>query len=416
VRATLRLELSLFVSTCLLPLLCHAGGPPLKEQAEFLNQVQAAAPAAPAPGPAKPAGYSFSDGDAEGRLGDGAMRRANKAAAEILKQRMEQSRPDDLKLLAEAGNADVVVVSGTYDRVQDVLRAVDVKHVVVPPHLLARLKLLPTQTLMVNCPGRVPDQGVALVRDFVRRGGYLVTTDWALLLTARAFPGTIRYNSRATSNDVVAVHVHDGNEPLLQHVKVLKDQPRWWLESSSYPIQVLDPHRVRVLMSSDEMKKKYGEGAVVVAFKEGDGKVLHMTSHFYLQQAKLVAQSEKQSGGTFARGAGLGEKELSALRQKGVDVEAVRAGELNSAYSMQQVSANLLVEKQKANRELLARRYRARMVKDTPLSPAADGKPQPARLLKKDYRVEVVERRDGKARVRDLFGNEGWVPQQAVAE
>src|SRR5262245_770296 len=124
------------------------------QQAEakaFESSLKALAPPAPpAAAPAAP-GYAFSDGSAEGALGEGSMRKANRAAAEILKRRMQEERPDELRLVREAAGAEVVVVSGSYDRVQDVLRAVDIKHVVIPPHLLEKLDLLPTQTLMVNC-------------------------------------------------------------------------------------------------------------------------------------------------------------------------------------------------------------------------------------------------------------------------
>ena len=44
-------------------------------------------------------------------------------------------------------------------------------------------------------------------------------------------------------------------------------------------------------------------------------------------------------------------------------------------------------------------------------APGAAGK---GRTLKKDYRVEVLEQKGGQSRVRDLFGNEGWVPAAAV--
>ena len=394
-----------------------------QERLEFENRVKAAmgrgadAPSQPGAGsPQKPMATP-SDGDADGKLGSESMRKANRAAAEILKRRMNDQRPDDAKLLREAVGADVVVVSGVYDRVQDVLRAVEVKHVVIPPSLLEKLDLLPTQTLMVNCPGMVSPTAVKKIRDFVLRGGYLVTTDWAIGLAAKAFPGTIEHNGVRTPSDVVAAEVLDKSEPLLSHVRVLKDQPRWWLEGSSFPIRILDKQRVHVLMTSSEMKKKYGDGAVVVSFHAGDGKVLHMTSHFYLQQAKLVSQAERKSGSSFAKDAGLADKDVAELKRRGVDPDAVKSGELNSAYSMQQVSANLLVEKQKQNRELMNKRYRGRIdAAKVPLaqSPTAAPPKDGAKTLGRDWRVEVLEEKDGKVKVRDLFGDEGWVPAEAV--
>src|SRR5579862_2256470 len=120
-------------------------GPPNPEAAVFEETVsKALQPAKPAArgagaraGAAKAAGpaLAYDEGNAGGGLGDVEMRRANRAAAEILKARMEKNRPSDLLLIRQAVGADVVVIQGSYDRVQDVLRAVDVKHVLIPPAL-----------------------------------------------------------------------------------------------------------------------------------------------------------------------------------------------------------------------------------------------------------------------------------------
>lgn len=395
-------------------------GVALKESAAFEESLARSQPGKPASAPS-------SDGSAEGKLGDGNMRRANRTAAEILKQQMRDQRPADLKLLAEAGNADVIVVSGAYDRVQDVLRAVGVKHLTVPPSLVKKLDLMPTQTVMLNCPGDIGAAGIAKLRSFVERGGYLVTTDWALTVVQKAFPRTVAHGGTDTGNDVVQVHIHDGDEPLLKHVKISQARPRWWLESSSYPIKVLDPQRVKVLMSSREMKQRYGEGAIAVSFTAGEGKVLHMTSHFFLQQSKLVAAAEKKSGSAFAKSAGLSERAIADLKSKGVDVDKAKVGELNAAYSMQAVSANLLVEKQKQNDELLAKKYKTVVAEPVRLAPTPTPTTTPpsapsagasGRRLDKDYRVEVLDRdtKNKQVKVRDLFGNEGWVGEKALAE
>lgn len=41
------------------------------------------------------------------------------------------------------------------------------------------------------------------------------------------------------------------------------------------------------------------------------------------------------------------------MKARGVDADEVSESELNSAYSMQQFSSNILVSKQKANKKLL---------------------------------------------------------------
>ena len=69
--------------------------------------------------------------------------------------------------------------------------------------------------------------------------------------------------------------------------------PVWWLESSSYPIEVLDKRRVKVLVRSDDLKKRYKHDPVIVRFEWGKGTVYHMISHFYLQRSET--RTKKQS-------------------------------------------------------------------------------------------------------------------------
>ena len=64
------------------------------------------------------------------------------------------------------------------------------------------------------------------------------------------------------------------------------DAPVWWLEGSSYPTRILDPDRVQVLIRSRELESRWGESAVAVLFRHGQGEVFHMVSHYYLQRTE----------------------------------------------------------------------------------------------------------------------------------
>ncbi len=198
------------------------GGKVSPEQAEFMDAFKKSKPAA-----------KKTDGTSKGKLGSARMRQANEVASEIVKKRMAKARPRDLKLLRQAGAADIVVVRGGYDRVQDVLKALKVKHVLVPPRLVSRIPLMSTQTLMINCPGRLSKAAVKKVNRFVKTGGFLVTTDWAITLLTKAFPGYVKRGKRNTKNDVVKVAIHDDDAPFIQNIKGMKENPRWWLEGSS---------------------------------------------------------------------------------------------------------------------------------------------------------------------------------------
>lgn len=70
----------------------------------------------------------------------------------------------------------------------------------------------------------------------------------------------------------------------------------WWLESSSYPIEVLDKKKVRVLVRSDELKRRYKHDAVIISFEWGKGVVYHMISHFYLQRSETRTQKQGKDG------------------------------------------------------------------------------------------------------------------------
>jgi hypothetical protein len=348
--------------------------------------------------------------DGEFKLGTTRMQRANRLAAEILEHRMRKRRPDDLKRIRRAAAADVIVVQGTFDRVEDVLRAVKVKHVVIPARLVDRVPLMSLQTVMVNCPGELSAKAIAKLRRFVKTGGYLVTTDWALAALEKITPGFVSRGGRNTRNDVVRVHVHDGADPVLSHVLASQDHPRWWLEAGSYPIRILDRKRVKVLISSKEMAERYGHSPVAVTFRYDDGRVLHMTSHFYLQQAKMKAAREKARGSAFAASAGVDGKTLGRLKRRGLD--KVEAGALNSAYSMQQVTANMLVAKAKDNLRLLERfPQRARRSFVLRRSPGPKAAALAGGAVDKDYLLRIVAREGGRVKVRDLFGREGWTEE-----
>ena len=138
---------------------------PSPENQAFDEAVRSAAPAA-----------TPSQGNAKGVLGSQRMRKANRVASEMVRKRL-RSRGSDLELLAKAGAADVVVVAGAFDRAQDALVAMQINFVVIRPRLVAKLDLLATQTLLINCPGNIGKRGREKIESFVRRGGFLVTTD-----------------------------------------------------------------------------------------------------------------------------------------------------------------------------------------------------------------------------------------------
>ena len=202
---------------------------------------------------------------------------------------------------------------------------------------------------------------------------------------------------------MVEVRVLKQDNHFLQHVKSSRDAPKWWLEGQSHPIRILDRQRVQVLMASEEMKRKYGESPIAVTFKYGDGQVLHIVSHYYLQRTETRTAWEKSRGTDFARELG-----VKLIPEAKAALEKTTAGEARDAYSASQLSANVIFAKQKMNVRL-RKLYGWQAAVEAVLrgSPA----PGSGRLadLKKGTPVRPLARRLDWSRVRSYTGDEGWV-------
>jgi hypothetical protein len=274
------------------------------------------------------------------------MEKAYNASAKIMEKKMQKERPLDFDILKEVKDSSIIIVAGSYDKIELVLDLIKVPYVLIEPHEFSQIELNPDQILIINCPGTI-SEGLSKIKDFVKKGGFLFTTDWALLnILEKIFPELVKYNQRPTGDDCVAVQVVDKTNKFLEGLFNDQADPIWWLESSSYPIQIIDNAKVNVLVTSKEMKKKYGEAPIVITFNYGDGgMVLHMTSHYYLQRSELRSDRHKTSAKEYAmEEMGLSANEAEEMED---DLEGLSLGEAESAYSTTQFISNVIVEQQK---------------------------------------------------------------------
>ena len=267
--------------------------------------------------------------------------RAYRAASHLTREGLRRDAPERAAVLDAVLKSDVVVVSGIYDHVEDVLDALDVQHTVIAPPDLDRMELRPAQLLVGNCPGQVSPRAVSRIRAFVEAGGSLFTTDWALRhVVEAAFPGVLAFNERPNGDDVVRVEVRDPDDVYVKGVMDGRDDPQWWLEASSYPMRILDPSRVQVLITSRELGARYGEEPVAVRFGWGEGEVFHMISHYYLQRTETRTIRHQAGAGAYFAEKGIAvEAEMAACLQDltVADVESARA---SSAFM-----SNIVIDK-----------------------------------------------------------------------
>lgn len=147
-----------------------------------------------------------------------------------------------------------------------------------------------------------------------------------------------------TGDEVVGVQVNDPTNPIVagflpaaQHV-----DPQWWLESSSYPIEIVDPQRVRVLIKSNELNQKYNSYAVLVTFDCGKGNVIHMVSHFYLQRSETRNERHKMSTEQFAIDINASEEvKAKAKTMPNLNYAQVQSSATSSAFIYHQLAERL---------------------------------------------------------------------------
>jgi hypothetical protein len=170
--------------------------------------------------------------------------------------------------------------------------------------------------------------------------GQLITTDWALAnVLEKGFPGTVSYNKRPTTDTVVRIEVMDREDPVIRGFLDEETAPVWWLEGSSYPIKILDPKKVKVLIKSKELKDKNGEEAILVRFSHGKGVVYHMISHFYLQRTETKDAKQQGSAKEYLRAKNVpdAEKLEAAVKEKNLDYGTVQSANTSSEFIMRAV-------------------------------------------------------------------------------
>lgn len=273
------------------------------------------------------------------------MQKAYSASAKILKAKMKKERAEDLELLDRAKDDSIAIVKGTYDKIELVMDAIGTDYILLETAAVGRIEFEPDQILIINCPGTIDKEGINEIKRFVSKGGFLLTTDWALKnVLEKAFPKYVKYTGKNTRDDVVGIEIVDKSHPFLQGMFSKVANPQWWLEGSSYPIQILDKSAVQILVESSELKKKYGESPVIIVFEYGEGTVMHMISHYYLQRSDLRTARHKKSAAEYAASEmALSEKDVDMKDLKGVSL-----GEVESAYTSAQFISNIIVEKQKS--------------------------------------------------------------------
>ena len=275
------------------------------------------------------------------------MSTAYRVAQEMIKDKLKDVDEDMAAEFEELGQSEVIVSEGVHDYIEQVFNGIGLKHNLINPQQFEKIDLDPDKIIFINCPGSVTSKGLRNLVTFVEKGGFLFTTDWALRhVIEPGFPGYIKYNNRPTNDEVVRVDILAEEDPFLQSLIGPNDDPQWWLEGSSYPIEILNHKEVDILIKSKEIEKKYGESAVFVTFDYGKGKVYHMISHFYLQRAETRTARHAKSGSEYANEK-LNMDQYREEKYKNMGIDDANLSDVEAAYSSSSMMNKILWDKRK---------------------------------------------------------------------
>jgi len=280
--------------------------------------------------------------DKVGTMGD-----AYELSEALVKSRLYDEDADNKKIIEDISANDLVVVDGTYDHIHLVLSFLRIPFTRISQEQVINAKLMPHQTVFVNCAGSFPEKAARKLATFVSEGGQLITTDWALKsVLEQAFPGYVAYNNKPTSDEVVRIEVVDKDDPVIKGFLDEKTEPVWWLEGSSYPIKILNEKKVKTLIRSKELNNKYGEDPVLIKFEHGKGVVYHMISHFYLQRTETKDAIQASSANEYLMEMAPGVAQQQEVIKK---TETMNYGEIQSANTSSEMIMRAVVNQKKKN-------------------------------------------------------------------
>lgn len=267
------------------------------------------------------------------------MQTAYQVAATAVRQRFGEQHPEDLKILNNISKDEVAVYSGSFDRVEDILNCLGVPVLMNPD-----ANKLEAKIIFVNCSGSYHQDLISQLARQVEAGKWLVSSDWALgHLIAKAFPNTVQWTQRSTSDEVIAVE--PSLNSLWSEVVVLGAEPQWWLESSSHPIEILNFEKVRIEAASHELLVRYNAPVVAVSFDWGKGHVFHVISHFWCKRSRTPTPRHQAPCTDFLKtGMKLSDEGVEkVLHQAGINPYTLNFAQIQSAATSTELVAQLCV-------------------------------------------------------------------------
>ena len=181
------------------------------------------------------------------------------------------------------------VLDSRGDHIQTSLGRLKIQHTLVQAGKVSELALQPDGLFVANCTGEIEKEDVERLAWFVRAGGHLFGSCWAITETVnRIAPGVIKKAETASEVlDNVPAEPAGAESGFLEGVFGREVQPIYALEGA-HLIEVEDPERAQVLIDSPLCAEHWGCGNLAAWYAVGHGLVLDSVNHFEAQGLELA--------------------------------------------------------------------------------------------------------------------------------
>ena len=207
--------------------------------------------------------------------------RASMAPPKMYRGWLEQTHPAFSLQTSVMEDDRLVVISDKYDQAERTLESLNLKYKIMSKKDFDSYDLSAAQVVIIDCgPNNLSWNAGMKVRDFVIRGGYLLTTDWMIdRLDQHVFPGFICWNGATNRKRMYEASLVGKHPALFRHAVT---NGAWKMDIHCHLIRVLNKEKVQVLATSSELAAEDpdGLGALAAVFPFGRGYVMHMMAHF----------------------------------------------------------------------------------------------------------------------------------------
>ncbi len=212
--------------------------------------------------------------------------RASMAPPKTYRGWLEQTHPQFSLQTSAMAPERLVVISDNYDQAERTLDSLGLQFNIMNKKQFDSYDMSGAQVLIIDCgPHNLSFNGAVKIQNFVKNGGYLLTTDWMIdRLDQNVFPGFIAWSGANNRQKMYEASLVGKHPALFRHAVT---NGAWKMDIHCHLIRIFNREKVRVLATSPELAQEDpdGLGALAVVFPFGRGYVMHMMAHFDRGQA-----------------------------------------------------------------------------------------------------------------------------------